>query len=103
MSERLKSLIDLYQKDPNDSFVAYGIALEYSSTENYEEAEKYLTKLIINDPNYVPAYMQLAQVKENLNKIDDAKKTYKKGIDVAIKNNELRTASEMEEFLSELE
>ena len=103
MSDRLKSLFELYKKDPNDSFVTYGIALEYISTGNYDEAEKYLTEIITNDPDYVPAYMQLAQVKENLNKIEDAKDTYKKGIEAAKKNNELRTASEMEEFLSELE
>ena len=103
MSERLQALIELYKKDPNDSFVTYGIALEYISAENYGEAEKYLNEIITNDPNYVPAYMQLAQVKENLNKIEDAKATYKKGIEIAKKNNELRTASEMEEFLNELE
>ena len=103
MSDRLKSLFELYKKDPNDSFVTYGIALEYISTGNYDEAEKYLTEIITNDPDNVPAYMQLAQVKENLNKIEDAKDIYKRGIEVAKKNNELRTASEMEEFLSELE
>ena len=102
MSERLQSLIEIYKKDPNDSFVTYGIALEYISKENYAEAEKYLNEIITNDPNYVPAYMQLAQVKENLNKIEDAKDTYKKGIEIAKKNDELRTASEMEEFLNEL-
>ena len=103
MSERLKSLIELYKKDPSDSFVPYGIALEYISAEDYREAEKYLNEIITNDPNYVPAYMQLAQVKENLNKIEDAKDTYRNGIKIAKKNGELKTASEMEEFLNELE
>ncbi len=103
MSERLKSLFELYNKDSNDSFVVYGIALEYISKENYDEAEKYLSELITNDPDYLPAYMQLAQVKENLNKIEEAKDIYGKGIEVAKKNSELHTANEMEEFLNELE
>ena len=103
MSERLKSLFELYNKDPNDSFVVYGIALEYISKENYDKAEKYLSELITNDPDYLPAYMQLAQVKENLNKIEEAKDIYRKGIEVAKKNSELHNASEMEEFLNELE
>jgi Tfp pilus assembly protein PilF len=103
MSERLKSLFELYKTDPNDSFVAYGIALEYISTDNYDDAEKFLSEIIIKDPDYLPAYMQLAQVKENLNKIDEAKDTYQKGIEVAKMNGELKTASEMEEFLNELE
>ena len=103
MSERLNSLFELYKKDPNDSFVAYGIALEYISVKNYDEAERFLTDIVFNDPDYVPAYMQLAQVKENLNMIEEARDTYKKGIEVAKKNSDLRTAREMEEFLSELE
>jgi Tfp pilus assembly protein PilF len=103
MSERLTSLFELYKKDPNDSFVVYGIALEYISKGNYDEAEKYLSEIIAKDSDYLPAYMQLAQVKENLNKIEEAKDIYKKGIEIAKKNNELRTASEMEEFLNELE
>ncbi len=103
MSDRLKSLLELYSKDPNDSFVAYGIALEHISEGKYEQAEKYLTSLMERDPDYVPAYMQLARVKENLNKIEEAKEVYRNGIKVAKKNNELRTATEMEEFLSELE
>jgi len=103
MSDRLKSLLELYNKEPNDSFVAYGIALEHISAGNYEQAEKYLTSLMERDPDYVPAYMQLARVKENLDRIEEAKEVYRNGIDVARKNNELRTAIEMEEFLSELE
>jgi Tfp pilus assembly protein PilF len=103
ISERLKSLFELYKKDPNDSFVAYGIALEYISTENYDEAEKHLSEIITKDPDYLPAYMQLAQVKENLNRLDEAKDTYRQGIEVAKKNGELKTASEIEEFLNELE
>ena len=103
MSDRLKSLLELYNKDPNDSFVTYGIALEHISAGNYEQAEMYLTSLIERDPDYVPAYMQLARVKENLDRIEEAKEVYRTGIEVARKNNELRTATEMEEFLSELE
>jgi Tfp pilus assembly protein PilF len=103
MCERLQSLFELYKKDPNDSFVAYGIALEYISTENYDEAEKYLSEIISKDPDYLPSYMQLAQVKEKLNKIEEAKDTYKKGIEIAKKNGELHTASEMEGFLNEIE
>ena len=54
MSDRLKSLFEIYKKNPNDSFVTYGIALEYISTGNYDEAEKYLSEIITNDPDYVP-------------------------------------------------
>jgi len=73
MSDRLDSLLKLLEQDPDDSFISYGIALEHISTDNYEKAEKYLTSLLIKDPDYVPAYMQLGHVYENLNLIDKAK------------------------------
>lgn len=103
MADRLKSLLDLYDKDPNDSFVSYGIALEYISQENYKEAEKYLSSLIKNDPDYVPAYMQLAQIKEKLNNFDEAAEIYRKGIEAARNQGETHAANEMEGFLNELE
>jgi len=102
MSDRLNSLLKLIEKDPDDSFLLYGIALEHLSTGNYEEAEKYLSSIIKKDPDYVPAYMQLAQVYENLNLIDKAKNIYKEGIEIARKNNDSHAADEMEDFLNEL-
>ena len=103
MADRLKSLLELYEKDPNDSFVSYGIALEYISLKDYETAEKYLSSLLSADPEYVPAYMQLAQIKEKLNLFDDAADLYKKGIKTARDQGETHAANEMEEFLNELE
>ncbi len=102
MSDRLNSLLKLLEQDPDDSFLLYGIALEHISKGNYEEAEKYLSSIIKKDPAYVPAYMQLAQVYENLNLIDKAKNIYKEGIEIARKNNDSHAADEMEDFLNEL-
>ena len=102
MSDRLNSLLKLLKENPDDSFLSYGIALEYISKGNYEEGKKYLSSLIKKDPDYVPAYMQLAQVYENLNMIDKAKNIYKNGIEIARNNNDSQAAAEMEDFLNEL-
>ena len=103
MADRLKSLLELYDKDPNDSFISYGIALEYISREDYQKAEKYLSSLLKSDPDYVPAYMQLAQIKEKLSCFDEAAVLYKKGIKAARDQGETHAANEMEGFLNELE
>jgi Tfp pilus assembly protein PilF len=100
---RLHSLLSLLEKDPNDSFIKYGIALEYLSIKDYSKAEEYLKLLLQNDPDYVPAYMQYAQMKANQNKIDEAKDLFKKGIAAAQKTGDKHAAKEMEEFLDELE
>ena len=102
MSDRLDSLLKLLEQDPDDSFLSYGIALEHISVSNFEEAERNLTLLLKKDQEYVPAYMQLAQVYENLNLIDKAKYIYKEGIEIARKNNDSHAANEMEDFLNEL-
>ena len=102
MSDRLESLLKLLEQDPNDSFLSYGIALEHISASNFVEAERYLSSIIKKDPDYVPAYMQLAHVYENSNLIDKAKNIYKEGIEIARKNNDSHAADEMEDFLNEL-
>ena len=103
MNDRLESLLNLFKKEPGDSFLLYGIALEYMSANNFKEAEKYFKSLLANNSKYVPAYMQYAQLKEKQNEVEAAKSLYKKGIDIAKESGEKHAAKEMEEFLDELE
>lgn len=103
MNSRLQSLLAMYEKDPKDSFLIYGIGLEYIALEDNEKAEQYFKLLLEQDPGYVPLYTQYARLKENQNKIDEAKELYKKGIEVAKNSGDIHSANEMEEFLNELE
>ena len=103
MNNRLESLLNLLKKEPEDSFLLYGVALEYMSANNFEEAEKYFKSLLTIDSKYVPAYMQYAQLKVRQNEIESAKDFYKQGIQMAKKNGDKHAAKEMEEFLDELE
>ncbi len=103
MTNRLEGLLALYEKEPQDSFTTYAIALEYISMKDYAQAEKYLRLLLDNDAGYVPAYMQYAQLKEKLNQPDEAKQLYRQGIIKAKEAGDKKSAVEMEEFLNELE
>jgi Tfp pilus assembly protein PilF len=103
MNNRLNSLIELHRENPNDSFVSYGIALEYISAKDYKSAETYLKELLKNDEKYVPAYMQFAMMKEKLGEIDEAKNLYLEGIKIAKETGDNHAAKEMEEFLNDLE
>lgn len=103
MNNRLESLLDLHKKDPDDSFLLYGIALEYLSLKDFDKAEEYFKNLLAKDSKYVPAYMQYAQLKEKQNQVGNAKFLYQKGIEVARETGDAHTAKEMEEFLDELE
>lgn len=103
MKNRLEALLNLYEKGPKDSFVIYGIALEYLSIKDFVKAEEYFKILLKTDPDYIPGYMQFAQLKEKLNKINEAKSLYSLGIEKAKTAGDRKATSEMEEFLNELE
>ena len=100
--DRLESLLALYKKDPGDSFVKYGIALEYLSRKDYIRAEDFFNLIIKDDPNYLPAFMQYAQMKVNQNKIEEAKDLFRKGIIIARETGDKHALNELEEFLDEL-
>jgi len=102
MNNRLDSLLKLLEKEPEDSFLLYGVPLEYMSANNLEESEKYFIKLINADPDYLATYMQYAGLKEKQNKIDEAKELYKQGIAKAQLAGDNHAATEMEGFLDEL-
>jgi Tfp pilus assembly protein PilF len=101
--DRLAFLLDLLITDPRDSFIKYGIALEYLSLKDYVKAEDFLRLILSEDPNYIPAYLQLGQLMANLNKKEVARLTYTAGIELAKKSGDTHAANEMEEFLNELE
>ncbi len=90
-------------KDPDDSFTLYGIALEYISKKDYKKAEEYFSILMKKNPQYVPAYMQMGRLKENMNDFDSAKDFYKRGIIVAKETGDKHATKEMEDFLDDLE
>jgi Tfp pilus assembly protein PilF len=103
MSSRLAALLDFYDKDPSDPFILYAIALEYVSAGDYEKGENFFMMLLDKHPDYVPAYMQYAQLKEKQNKTEEAKQIYKQGIETARKAGDKHALNEMEAFLDELE
>ena len=103
MSDRLSVLFQFLEKDPEDSFTIYAIALEYVSQKKFNEAEKRFKQLLEFDPGYVAGYMQFAQLKEILNDISGAKELYRRGIKIAKETGDKKSAAEMEGFLDELE
>ncbi len=103
MNKRLEGLLEFYKKDPNDPFTLYGLALEYMSDQQFDAAEKYFRQLLDSEPDYVPGYLQYAQLKEKQDKINEAKELYIRGIETANKTGDNKSAKEMEDFLSDLE
>ena len=103
MDSRIDSLKKLLEENPNDSFTRYAIALEYSSLGKPETAITYLKETIERDANYLPVYRQLGQILARLNRTEEAKPIYRKGIEVAEATGDAHAKEEMTEELEELE
>ena len=101
--DRLSQLEQLLIEEPNDSFLQYGIALEYAKKGNVAEAIVRIEKLLAEKPDYLGAYYQLGQYYEVVNKNNDAIAIYEKGIVLAKNVGNVKTMNELREALQQLE
>lgn len=99
---RLEQLLQLFQDDKNDPFIAYGIALEYLKTDAYK-ANEWFTTLLNNFPDYLPTYYHAAHFFAEQNNPDKAIDTFEKGILLAQKQGNLKTLAELKNALLNLE
>ena len=102
MSNRLAQLLDFLAKDPKDPFIYYGLALEYRSMGNRQEALAYFNTLIGDFPDYIPTYLMLAQLLQEMNQKEEAIATLERGIVQGKAAKESHAVSEMNELLDEL-
>jgi Tfp pilus assembly protein PilF len=102
-SERMASLLRMLQKEPNDLFLLYAIALEHKKAGSYADALKYLDEVLKRDALYCVAYQQAAQVHEQAGETEQARQAYRAGIDAAARKGDQHAREEMESALSMLE
>lgn len=100
MTDRLQKLLTLLERSPDDTFVLYGVGLEYKKCEDFEAALQYLERTISVDPGYCYAYFQKGQVLEQIGRLPDAKASYEQGIRQATLKNDAHARSELESALA---
>ena len=101
--QRIEKLKEMIAKDPNDSFSRYALALEYNGSGETSVAIEILEELVKHDPKYLAAYHQLAMFLAKLNRTQEAKQIYRKGIDLAVELKDNKEESEMREELEDIE
>jgi tetratricopeptide (TPR) repeat protein len=99
---RMELLQELVEKDADDSFSRYGLAMEWVKQNEKEKAVETFLALLIRDPEYVPAYYQLAKTYEALDNSRDAIRTYEQGIRTARKKNDGHAVSELQQAMDAL-
>ena len=100
---RLEKLKEMLEQDPTDTFVRYGLAMEYRGEEQHEEATRLFDGLIADTPSHVPSYFMKAQMLADMEQVAEARSTLELGIAQAKAQDNLHAAGEMSELLASLE
>ncbi len=96
-------LFSMLEKEPNDIFLNYALAVEFSGEEKFAEAETQFLKTLQLNNDYLPCYYQLGQTAEKLNKEKEALEYYHKGVELAKKQNNNKALNELNEAIWMLE
>jgi Tfp pilus assembly protein PilF len=81
--DRFQHLQNLLAAEPEDSFLNYALALEYSNKNELITAIELIEKVLQRDEHYLGAYLQLGGLYEKTAQVDKAKVIYEKGISIA--------------------
>ena len=103
VSERLEKLTKMLEREPNDTFLIYGLALEHKKLGNTDETIRLLDRVIAIDPGYCYAYFQKGAAFESAGDNDAAKSAYRAGIDAARQKGDAHALGEIEAALSMIE
>ena len=103
MSERLEKLEQLLQRDPSDTFVLYGIAMEHKKAGRAQVAAEYFDRVLSIDPGYCYAYHQKGLLPESTGDMESARKIYRQGIEAARKKGDAHAAEEVAAALALIE
>jgi tetratricopeptide (TPR) repeat protein len=99
---RKQQIEEMLAEDPNDAFLRYGLAMEYVSAGQDEEAARCFQQLLQTTPDYVPGYMQAGRALTRLNRLDEAREVYQAGIAAARQKGDMHAAEEMAGFIEGL-
>ncbi len=105
-NNRLQELLDFLEKEPNDPFLKYALAMEYANID-LEKSLKMYEDLLKNHSDYLPTYYQAAKLYEELERNEQAEEIYKKGVELSESQNNTHTLKELQkayqQFLQNLD
>jgi Tfp pilus assembly protein PilF len=101
-TSRLEQLKSLVEQDPRNSFLRYGLAMEYRNVGEMETAVHEFRALMEGDPNYAPAYFHGGQTLEMMGRPEEAREVYRQGVEVAARQGNQHARNEMQAALDML-
>ncbi len=102
-SDKLTKLFALLERSPKDTFLLYGVGMEYKKLNDIPRAIDYFNQTLAVDPGYCYAYYQRGQVQEMTGDLASAKSSYSAGIAAAERVGDGHARSELEAALQMLD
>lgn len=99
---RLEMLEEFARANPGDAFVRYGLAMEYAGLGRHDDALAAFRQLLDTKPDYTAAYYQAGTLLARLNRVDEARAMFARGIEVATRAGDWHAKSELETALHAL-
>jgi hypothetical protein len=92
----------LLKEDPSDVFLRYSLALELEATSDWQAGLEILEDLARATPPYVPAFHMAARSLIGHDRVADARRALRDGIEAARAAGAAHAAAEMAELLMSL-
>jgi len=96
---RMDALKSMLAQNPKDSFLRYGLAMEYRNAGDLEGAVREFRELIAIHPDYSSAYFHGGQTLERLGRLEEARELYEQGVEVTTRKGDQHARSEMQAAL----
>ena len=93
--DRIQQLERFVAASPDDPFPRYALALELKGKGDAPSAAAELRELVRRKPDYLAAYLQLGMILDTLDEVAEAREVLARGQDVARKQGNTHTLSEL--------
>jgi predicted Zn-dependent protease len=99
---RIDTIKKIVEQQPNDPFARYGLAMEYKNAGRADEAHATFAELESRHPDYVAQYLMHGNLLASMQRIDDARGVYERGLQAARKKGDGHAAGELQGAIDNL-
>jgi len=91
MTDRIRAIQAMLEKNPNDVFLHYSLGMEHASAGQYAQAVASLRRCIQLDGNYLPAYVEAGKCLRSAGDFAAAREIFQAGMELADRLGERHT------------
>ncbi len=102
-ADRIATLKQILDLNPDDAFARYALGLEYSGGGETDAALAEFRRLLASHPDYTNGYFMAAQTLIRAERGEEARALLQQGIECARRTRNQHALSEMEALLEEIE